>query len=136
MEDKLRFQDRRNSIRLKIVSPVVYTQFDNRGRAYETKPSKTMNISSGGGKLKSSFPVKSGELLEITIALGPKMVTFKGKVIYATPSDDQGFESGISIEEIENQDRIALARFVIQKCREKESEALGVSQGKNAARGP
>lgn len=134
MEDELRFQDRRNSIRLKIVSPVVYTQFDNQGRACEGKRSKTMNISSGGVKLKSSFSVESGELLEITMALGPKMVTFKGKVIYATPSDDQGFEFGISIEEIENQDRIALARFVIQKCREKQSDALAVSQSKDAAR--
>jgi c-di-GMP-binding flagellar brake protein YcgR len=120
MHGRFRFQDRRNSVRLKTVYPVLYTQFDRRGRACGQTPSKSMDISSGGVKLKSSFPVDDGEILEITMALGPSMVTFRGKVVHVTPSEDQSFELGIRIEQIENQDRIALARFVIQKYRSAE----------------
>ena len=115
MEDRFRIQDRRKSARVKISSSATYTRFDSKGRAFDPRSCKSMNLSSGGVKLKSDFPVNCGETLEITIALGPNMVNFKGKVVYADPSDDQGFELGISIAEIENQDRVALTRFVIQK---------------------
>ena len=71
-----------------------------------------MNVSQGGVRLQTSFLVDSGEVLDITMALGENLVTFKGKVIYVKPSEDQGFELGISIEDIENQDRTALTRFI------------------------
>lgn len=67
-------------------------------------------VSLKGVRLQSSFPVDSGEVLNITRALGDNLITFKGKAIYVTPSEGQGFELGISIEDIENQDRIALAQ--------------------------
>jgi hypothetical protein len=42
------------------------------------------------------------------------LVTFKGKVVYVTSSRDrdQGIEFGISIQDIEIQDRITLTRFI------------------------
>jgi len=70
MEQPSRTQDRRNSIRVNLVAPAVYTRFDNKGRACDQKPSKSMNVSSGGVRLKSSFPVESGEMLDISMALG------------------------------------------------------------------
>jgi hypothetical protein len=101
-----------------MVFPVVYNQFDNQGRACDQVPSKSMDISSGGVKLQSGFAVRPGELLDISMALGPSMVTFKGEVVHVVRSDHQDFEFGVCIKEIDNPDRIALTRFVIQKCRE------------------
>ena len=115
MKDKPRVKERRNSFRVKMVFPALYTRFDNQKRAWEQKPSKSVDVSAGGVKLKSGFPVDSGEFLEISMALGDNLVTFRANVVYATPSEDEGFELGISIEEIENEDRIALTRFIIQK---------------------
>lgn len=71
-----------------------------------------MDVSLGGVRLQSSFLVDSGEVLDITMALGENLVTFMGKVVYVTPSKDQGLELGISIEDIEVQDRAALTRFI------------------------
>ena len=112
MEDTFTFQDRRGSIRLKMIYPAIYTRFDNRGRAFDQKISRSMNVSQGGVRLQSSFLVNSGEVLDITMALGEDLVAFKGKVVYVTSSEDQGFEFGISIEDIEHQDRIALTHFI------------------------
>jgi len=112
MEDTFRSQDRRNSIRLKIDYPAIYTRFDNQGRECDQKISRSMNMSLGGVRLQSSFPVDSGEVLDISMALRENLVTFKGKVIYVTGSEDQGFELGISIEDIAKQDKIALTRFI------------------------
>jgi hypothetical protein len=112
MEDTFRFHDRRDSIRLKMDYPALYTRFDNQGRACDQKISHSMNVSLGGVKLQSSFPVDSGETLDISMALGENLVTFKGKVAYVSGSEDQGFELGISIEDIEDQDKISLTRFI------------------------
>jgi hypothetical protein len=62
--------------------------------------------------LQSSSPVESGEMLDITLALGDNLVTFKGRVIHVKLSEDQGFDLGISIEDIEDQQRIRLIRFM------------------------
>jgi hypothetical protein len=112
MEDTFRFHDRRESIRLNMDYPALYTRFDNQGRAYDQKISHSKDVSRGGVKLQSSFPVDAGELLDISMALGENLVTFKGKVTYVSGSEDQGFEMGISIEDIEAQDKISLTRFI------------------------
>jgi len=112
MENTFTFQDRRASIRLKMIYPAIYTRFDNQGRAFDQKISRSMNVSQGGVRLQSSFLVDSGEVLDITMALGEDLVTFKGKVLYVKSTEDQGSEFGISIEDIEHQDRIALTRFI------------------------
>ncbi len=112
MEVTLRFQERRDSIRLKMDYPAICTRLDDQGREYSQKISRSMNISLGGMRLQSNLPVDPGEVLVITMALGENLVTFKGKVIYVTPTEGKGFEFGISIEDIENQDRIVLTRFI------------------------
>jgi integration host factor subunit beta len=112
MEDTLGFQNRKDSIRLKVICPAMYIRFNNQGMACDQKTSRSMNVSQGGVRLQSNFPVDSGEILEVTMALGEDLIAFKGKVVYVTSSEDQGFEFGISIEDIENQDRVVLTRFI------------------------
>ena len=112
MEDIFRFHNRRGSIRLKMIYPALYTRYDDQGRAYDRKMSRSMNVSLGGVKLQSSYPVDSGEVLNISMALRENLINFKGKVVYVTGSEDQGFELGISIEDIAGQDKIALTRFI------------------------
>ncbi len=71
-----------------------------------------MNVSQGGVRLQSSFLVGSGEVLDITMALGENLVNFQGEVVYVRPSEHEGFELGISIKDIENGDNNTLARFI------------------------
>ena len=112
MEDRLTFQNRKDSIRLKVIYPAIYTRFDNKGREYDQRICRSMNVSQRGVRLQSNFPVDSGELLDITIALGGNLVAFKGRVVYVASSEDEGFEFGISIADINDQDRVALTRFI------------------------
>jgi nucleoid DNA-binding protein len=112
MEDRLTFQNRKDSIRLKVIYPAIYTRFDNKGRPCDQKICRSMNVSQGGVKLQSNFPVDSGEELDVTIALGGNLVAFKGKVVYVASSEGESFEFGISIEEIEDQDKVTLTQFI------------------------
>ncbi len=60
------------------------------------------------------------------MALGTNSITFRGIVVYVKPSGYQDFDLGISIEEIDNQDKVALTQFIYyfnpNSEREKESE--------------
>ena len=112
MEDTLGFHNRKDSIRLRVIYPAIYTRFDNKGRPCDQKICRSMNVSQRGVRLQSSFPVDSGEVLDVTIALGGNLVAFKGKVVYVTSSEEKGFEFGISIEDIDDQERVALTRFI------------------------
>lgn len=112
MADFFRFRDRRESVRLRMDYPALYTRFDTQGRAYDQKTSRSMNVSLGGVRLQTSFPVSQGEVLDISIALGDNLVAFRGKVIYVTSPRNQSFELGVSITDMEPQDKITLTRFI------------------------
>jgi len=112
MEDTLKPQERRGAIRLRMMYPAVYTRFDNQGRACDQKMSRSMDMSQGGVRLQSSFSVDSGEVLDISMALKEDLVSFKGKVVYVTSSEKEDYEFGICIEDIGDEDRIALTRFL------------------------
>ena len=112
MEDTLKPQERRGAIRLRMMYPAVYTRFDNQGRACDQKMSLSTDMSQGGVRLQSSFSVDSGEVLDISMALKEDLVSFKGKVVYVTSSEKEDYEFGICIEDIGDEDRIALTRFL------------------------
>jgi hypothetical protein len=110
MDDKLRIQDRRNSARRKLIYPALYTRFDREGRPFDEKPSRSMNVSSGGMRLQSSFPVQPKETLEIAMAMEDRLVNFKGEVVYVIRAQDQTFELGVSFVHVESRDGLALSR--------------------------
>jgi hypothetical protein len=112
MGDTLRPQERRGSIRLRMMYPAVYTRFDDQGRACDQRMSRSMDMSQGGVRLQSGFWVDSGEVLDISMALKEDLVSFKGKVVYVKSSEREDYEFGICIEDIGDEDRTALNRFL------------------------
>ncbi len=112
MKDNFGIPERRNLDRLKMNYPAIFTRFDEYGTACEQRISKLMNLSLRGVMLESPSPVECGETLDITLALGNNLVTFKGKVVHVTLSEQEGFDLGVSIDDIEEHQRLVLIRFV------------------------
>ncbi len=112
MEDQSYHQERRNGVRLEASCPCTYTRFDDRGMPYDQRPSRSVDLSLEGVKIRSSFPVELGEVLKITMALGSSLVTFRGEVVHVTHAEGQAFDFGLSIREIAKMDRITLTRFI------------------------
>jgi hypothetical protein len=112
MDDRARPQEKRNAVRLDASCPCTYTRFDDQGKPLSQRPSRSLDLSLSGVRLQSSFPVDLGEMLKITMALGDDLVTFKGKVVYVTHSEEQGFDFGLSIKDIGKMDKIALTRYI------------------------
>jgi len=131
MEHKPRIHERRSSIRHNMIYPAIYTRFDNQGRPFDEKPSRSVNISLGGVRLQSSFAVNPKEVLDVALALEDSLVSYKGEVVYVVYSQDKGFELGISIKEIENGDRMALNRLKVlsRDCRDPEDDNVIIRMG-------
>lgn len=110
MEDTFRIQERRNSVRWKMIYPAIYARLDQEGRPFDQKPSRSIDVSLGGMRLQSIFPVQPREMLDIAVALGNSLINYKGEVVYVIHDQDQGFEMGISIREINKGDRLTLNR--------------------------
>ncbi len=111
MERNPRLQERRNWVRFNKMHPVTYIRFDEKGNPCDQKPSRSMNMSQGGVKLQSNFPVQQEEVLDLTMALEDELITFRGKVIYVIRSEEQGFEFGVAITDIDNQDKEILSKY-------------------------
>jgi hypothetical protein len=103
--------ERRNAIRHEVDYSATYARFDEDGRPWNPKQSRSINLSLGGVRLRSSSPVNVKELLSISVLLKGKPVSFRGEVVHVIYCPNRGYEAGISIKEITNQDRMALARF-------------------------
>ena len=109
MKDEFEFPDRRHVDRLKVDYPASYVQTD---RPYVRRTARLTNLSMAGVKLVSSSRVETGELLDVTLALADREVSFKGRAVYVKPAEEEGFELGISIEEIDDRQRGILIRFL------------------------
>lgn len=131
MEVETRIPERRSAARLKMIYPAIYTRYDDKGRACDEKPSRSMNLSMGGMRLESSFPVSPKEVLHIAVALRDSLVSFTGEVVYVNHSREKGFELGVSIREIKNLDRVALDRlqFLVEGSTEIEDDKTIIKMG-------
>jgi hypothetical protein len=114
MGDKFEIQDRRHRDRVKMNYPATYTRYDKWGNPCDQKIAKVADVNLKGVRLQSSFRVEPGEILDVTLALGDNLVSFKGKTIHARLSEEHDYELGVSIEDIDDEQRATLIRFLAQ----------------------
>ena len=112
MADHSLTHKRRKWVRIKAHCPCTIARFDDEGNSIDQRPSTTLDLSSEGVGLDTRFPVQSGETLNITMALGDQVVSFRGEVVHVSQSWGRRYRSGISITDIGKMDRISLARFI------------------------
>lgn len=82
--------ERRRHRRFELLNLVVFKQFEIE------KISKTVNLSMGGMKIRTEFPVPLDEELEISIKLGEDIFRSQGKVIYANERKEGDFDIGVN----------------------------------------
>jgi c-di-GMP-binding flagellar brake protein YcgR len=83
-------EERRRNKRFELINLVVYKQFEIE------KVTKTINLSMGGMKMRTEFPVPLHEELEISIRIGDEIFKSEGKVIYANERRDGDYDIGVN----------------------------------------
>ena len=83
-------KERRKHKRFELLNLVIYKQFEIE------KITKTLNLSLGGMKMRTEFPVPLHEELEISIKLGDDIFRSQGKVIYANERKNGDYDIGVN----------------------------------------
>jgi hypothetical protein len=83
-------KERRRHRRFELINLVVYKQFEIE------EVTETINLSMGGMKMRTEFPVPLDEELDISIRFGNDIFQSGGKVIYVNEEKDGAFDIGVN----------------------------------------
>lgn len=84
--------ERRKHKRLELTNLVAYKNFDIE------EVTETINISMGGMKIRTEFPIDKDESLDVSLRIGGEKFKSKVRVIYCNTREDQAFEIGLKFE--------------------------------------
>jgi len=84
--------DRREHRRLELTNLVAYRNF------CIEEVTETLNISMGGMKIKTEFPIDQDASLDVVLTIGNEEFKSEAKVVYCNSREDQAYEVGLSFE--------------------------------------
>jgi len=86
-------KERRKHKRLELTHLVAYKSF------HIEEVSETVNISMGGMKIKTEFPIDRDESLEVSLKIGENDFRSRARVIYCRMREDESYEVGVRFED-------------------------------------
>ena len=98
--------ERRQHKRLELTNLVAYKSFDIEA------VTETINISAGGMKIQTEFPIGKNEMLELTLGIGEDEFKSEARVIYCNPRGEKTYEIGLSFEGTAEQHLELLNRYL------------------------
>jgi hypothetical protein len=101
--------ERRKHRRFELLNLVIYKQFEIE------KITKTVNLSMGGMKMRTEFPVPLHEELEISIKIGDDIFRSQGRVIYANERKDGDFDIGVNFTNSPQESLNLLKQYLSQR---------------------
>jgi hypothetical protein len=100
-------EERRNYQRVKVAHPALFlTSIYPIPRA-----TSTVNLSLGGVKLATPYCLMIGQMIDLTLAVGERVISCKGQVVYAL-EDAGGPITGVRFEGIPKQDSLYLEKHI------------------------
>lgn len=100
--------ERRNHPRVKVSHTLLYSS-DVYSRP---QVGSTLDLSMGGTKIKTPYCLTTGEKLEISIAISPKVIKCRGEVVHVLDLKDETPKAGIRFEDLSEEDRLFLGEYV------------------------
>jgi len=102
-------KERRKHRRFELINLVVYKQFEIE------KITKTINLSMGGMKMRTEFPVPLHEELEVSIRMGGDIFKSEGKVMYANERKDGDYDIGVNFINAPKESLNLLSQYLSQR---------------------
>jgi hypothetical protein len=100
--------ERRSHPRAEVPHPVLYfTDVYPRPQV-----GSTIDLSLGGARIQTLCGLISGERLEISIAIRPRVIKSRGQVVQILWPGGESLKAGIRFEELSKQDRLYLGQYI------------------------
>ena len=100
--------ERRNHPRIELDSTVLYSK--------DISPKLTiasvLNLSMGGTRIETLYPLNEDEGLELSIAVGERAMKCRGWVKYALRQEDGTVGAGVEFEPLSKSDRVYLRQYL------------------------
>lgn len=101
--------ERRKHNRIHLTNLVAYRNFDIE------QVSETVNISLGGMKIKTEFPVEKDQSLDVALSIGSGTFRSTARVIYCFLGEDQTYDVGLRFEDTSPRDLTLLRHYLSQQ---------------------
>jgi hypothetical protein len=79
-----------------------------------TRTSNTLDLSLGGAKIETVFPMRVGDVIEVSIVIGGNTITPLGRIIHGKSLPQLRYNSGFNFETIEPQDADYLTEYLVK----------------------
>jgi c-di-GMP-binding flagellar brake protein YcgR len=76
------------------------------------KGASTLDLSLGGTRIETPFGLRTGESLEITIAIPSQAITCRGRAVYVTGPENGSMKVGIKFEQLSEYDKLYLRQYL------------------------
>jgi len=77
----------------------------------------TLDLSRGGARIRIPYSLIAGEAIDLAIAVHPRLIKCRGKVVYVEWLGDGKMEAGIEFEGLSFQDRQYLGQYLLSRGR-------------------
>ena len=91
-----------------------YVRFRYNGR---TRTSNTLDLSLGGAKIETVFPMKVGDVIKVSIVIGGNTISPRGKVVHGKEFPELRYNSGFNFETMEPKDQEYLVEYLTKLSR-------------------
>jgi c-di-GMP-binding flagellar brake protein YcgR len=100
--------ERRKYPRIEALQPVLY--YSN---TYPSpKVASTLDLSLGGARIETRTSIRKREGLDIAIAIQPRVIRCRGKVMYVIDSNGERMRAGIRFEDLSQDDFLSLGEYL------------------------
>ncbi|NIS69341.1 MAG: hypothetical protein GTO12_10440 [Proteobacteria bacterium] len=100
--------ERRSQPRVEISHTVLYFS-DHYPRP---RVGSTLDLSHGGTRIETPYGLRKGERLEISIAIDPRVIKCRGKVVHLLWVSSNKLRVGIRFDDLSKQDRLYLKQYI------------------------
>jgi hypothetical protein len=107
----MNMKDRRRNRRFPVSHLI---SFDYNGR---TRTSNTLDLSLEGARIETVFPIRVGELIQVSIVIGGNTISPVGRVIYGRELPQLRYNSGFNFEALEQDERDYLLEYLAHLSR-------------------
>ena len=82
-----------------------------------TRTSNTVDLSLGGTRIESVFPMRVGEVLQVSIVIGGNTISPLGRVVHGKERLQLRYDSGFNFETLRQDDRDYLFEYLAKLSR-------------------
>lgn len=91
-----------------------HVSFPYNGR---TRTSNTLDLSLGGARIQTVFPVRVGEVIHVSIVIGGNTISPRGRVIHGKQYPELRYNTGFNFETLDQEELAYLSEYLTKLSR-------------------